>query len=318
MVNPEGTKGVLAHAFSSILRDMWQSDVGFLSPTTFRRTLCTYASVFSGTEQHDCQEFLSILLDKLHEDLNRVLHRPDTTPSPEHEAQLEKLPIQMASEQEWIIYRMRSDSLVVDYFQGQYQSRLECLTCHQTSTTYNAFMFLQLPLPSNRSKISLQSCIDAFVKEEVLEKGDAWTCPKCKKSRKATKKLTLSRLPPVLLIQLKRFSINGYFTDKIDTMVDFPLKGLDLTNYMPSPLPPGAGGVASASADDPRSQVPPYRYDLYGVTNHFGTLSGGHYTAFVASGSRWLYCDDSRITEAKGGDVVGKPAYMLYYKRVKV
>ena len=159
-------------------------------------------------------------------------------------------------------------------------------------------MFLQLPLPSNRSKVSLQSCIDAFVKEEVLEKGDAWcasyyhylamdqhliflfvhsrTCPKCKKMRKATKKLTLSRLPPVLLIQLKRFSVNGYFTDKIDTMVDFPLKGLDLTNYMPSPLPPGVGGVPPASADDPRSQVPPYRYDLYAVTNHFGTLSGGH------------------------------------------
>ncbi|KAH8077882.1 cysteine proteinase [Cristinia sonorae] len=318
MINTEGTKGVLAQAFATILRDMWQGEVQFLSPTTFRRTLCTYASVFSGTEQHDCQEFLSILLDKLHEDLNRVLNRPDTTPTPEYEAQLEKLPIQVASEQEWQIYRMRSDSLVVDYFQGQYQSRLECMTCHHTSTTYNAFMFLQLPLSSGRSKVTLNTCLDAFVKEEVLEKGDAWSCPKCKKSRKATKKLTLSRLPPVLLIQLKRFSANGYFTDKIDTMVDFPLKGLDLTNYMPSPLPPGVGGVAPTSADDPRSQVPPYRYDLYAVTNHYGTLSGGHYTAFLASGNGWLHCDDSRVSEAKVGDIVGKPAYMLYYKRVKV
>ncbi|TCD67929.1 ubiquitin-specific protease doa4 [Steccherinum ochraceum] len=259
MVNPEGTKGNLAQAFASILRDMWQGEVQFLSPTTFRRTLCTYAPAFSGTEQHDCQEFLSILLDRLHEDLNRVLQRPDTTPTPDREAQLEKLPIQVASEQEWQIYRLRSDSLVVDYFQGQYQSRLECMTCHHTSTTYNAFMFLQLPLPSSRSKTSLQSCIDAFVKEEVLEKADAWTCPKCKKSRKATKKLSLSRLPPVLLIQLKRFSVNGYFTDKIDTHVDFPLKGLDLTNYMPAPLPPGVGGIPPTNADDPRSQVPPYR-----------------------------------------------------------
>ena len=105
-------------------------------------------------------------------------------------------------------------------------------------------------------------------------------CPKCKQLRKATKKLTLSRLPPVLLIHLKRFSVKGPFTDKIETVVDFPLKGLDLTNYMPAPLPPGmlptVNGTAPSMADDPRVQMPPYKYDLYGVTNHFGSLSNGH------------------------------------------
>ena len=56
--------------------------------------------------------------------------------------------------------------------------------------------------------------------------------------RKATKTLSLSRLPPVLLIHLKRFSSKGHFTDKVETFVDYPLKNLDLTNYMPPPLPP--------------------------------------------------------------------------------
>jgi len=64
-------------------------------------------------------------------------------------------------------------------------------------------------------------------------------------------------------------------------------------------------------------QIPPYRYDLYGVTNHFGSLSSGHYTAFIASRGGWLYCDDSRVTQANAKEVVGKPAYVLYYKRVK-
>lgn len=80
----------------------------------------------------------------------------------------------------------------------------------------------------------------------------------------------------MLLIHLKRFSVKGHFTEKIETFVDFPLKSLDLTNYMPSPLPPGVVSGQSVSADDPRAQTPPYRYDLYGVTNHFGTLSSGH------------------------------------------
>lgn len=101
-------------------------------------------------------------------------------------------------------------------------------------------------------------------------------CSHCKTLRKATKRLSLARLPPVLLIHLKRFSVKGHFTEKIETTVDFPLKSLDLTNYMPPPLPPGVGGAQHLLPDDPRAQSPPYRYDLYGVTNHFGTLSSGH------------------------------------------
>ena len=86
----------------------------------------------------------------------------------------------------------------------------------------------------------------------------------------------------MLLIHLKRFSAKGLFTDKIETTVEFPLRGLDLTNYMPPPLPPGASGGPQLPQDDPRCQMPPYRYDLYGVTNHFGTLSTGHCAFFFA------------------------------------
>ncbi|KAH9832545.1 uncharacterized protein C8Q71DRAFT_258180 [Rhodofomes roseus] len=319
MMNPMGTKGNLAQAFANILRDMWQGESQCLMPVTFRRSICTYAPQFGGTEQHDSQEFLNFLLDGLHEDLNRVLQKPQLDTTPEREAELEKLPVQIASEQEWQIWRMRNDSLVVDFFQGQFRNRLECLTCHKTSTTYNTFMYLTLPIPSGRalSHVSLNSCLDAFVKEEVMEKSDAWHCPHCKAMRKATKTLSLSRLPPVLMIHLKRFSSKGHFTDKVETFVDYPLKNLDLTNYMPPPLPPGVHNGQQLSRDDPRAQIPPYKYDLYGVTNHFGTLSSGHYTAFISSRGGWLYCDDSRISQADPKDVVGKPAYMLFYKRIK-
>ena len=56
-------------------------------------------------------------------------------------------------------------------------------------------------------------------------------------------------------------------------------------------------------------------------------------TAFVSSRSGWLYCDDSRITPVDSKEVVvrarffsfqtslivsqGRPAYVLYYKRIK-
>ncbi|TDL26727.1 hypothetical protein BD410DRAFT_895341 [Rickenella mellea] len=321
MVNPLGTKGHLTQAFASILHELWHEELPTLSPYTFRRAIAHFAKQFAGSEQHDSQEFLNFLLDGLHEDMNRVLQKPQNAVTPEREAELEVLPQQIASEQEWKIYRMRNDSIVVDYFQGQFRNRMECMTCKKTSTTYNAFMYLTLPIPATRasSKVTLQQCLDAFVQEEVMEKSDAWNCPNCKTKRKATKRLSLSRLPPVLLIHLKRFSFKGPFTDKLETVVDFPLRGLDLTNYMPPPMPPGSDKRQSVplSPDDPRAQIPPYKYDLYGVTNHFGKLSSGHYTAFINSRGSWLYCDDSRVTQADAKEVVGRPAYVLFYKRSK-
>jgi ubiquitin carboxyl-terminal hydrolase 8 len=162
-----------------------------------QKSVCHFAGQFSGSDQHDSQEFLSFLLDGLHEDLNRVLYRPPPQQdSPEREAALEAMPHQIASAQEWKNYRMRNDSIVVDYFQGQFRNRLQCLHCGkvcecehlsnfrpftdnsflQTSTTYNSFMYLSLPIPTGRgiTKVSLQMCLDAFVKEEIMEKSDAW------------------------------------------------------------------------------------------------------------------------------------------------
>jgi len=89
----------------------------------------------------------------------------------------------------------------------------------------------------------------------ILSRSVNRNCPRCKTLRRATKTLSLSRLPPVLLIHLKRFSFKGPFTDKIEKHVDFPLKGLDLTNYMPPPLPPGADRAGHADIPARRSPL---------------------------------------------------------------
>ena len=49
-------------------------------------------------------------------------------------------------------------------------------------------------------------------------------CPQCKKHQLATKKLDLWSLPEVLIIHLKRFSYTKYSREKLDIIVDFPLR----------------------------------------------------------------------------------------------
>ena len=57
-------------------------------------------------------------------------------------------------------------------------------------------------------------------------------CNKCKDHKQATKKFDLWKLPPILVVQLKRFSYKNRFMmrEKLETLVNFPLEGLDLTS----------------------------------------------------------------------------------------
>lgn len=254
--------------------------------------------MFESNDQQDAQEYLEFLLDGLHEDLNPHANRNKLRPlTDEEERRREKLPQQLVSYLEWQRYTHQNFSVIVNWFQGQLSSRLMCLTCGTTSTTYSPFMYLSLPIPaSKRSGFTLADCLEEFVKEEILEKDDAWHCPNCKKARKATKKLTITRLPHMLIIHLKRFTNRGLWRDKLNTMIEFPLKNLNLTKYVPPLLPRDALGP---DAPEPTAEVtPPFLYDLYGVCNHYGTLNGGHYTSFVRNSynNAWNLFDDSKAS----------------------
>ncbi|CAO3640862.1 unnamed protein product [Cunninghamella blakesleeana] len=307
--NPLGTGGILADSFAELLRVMWSENYNFISPVTFREALVRFAPHYSGTEQQDSQEFLNFLLDGLHEDLNTVQKKPKN--NDQDDDAFEKLPDYQASGIAWEKYLARNASVIVSLFQGQYRSRLICLSCKTTSTTYNTFMSLSLPIPSKSklsvgsSGVTLYQCLDHFVKEEILEKSDAWHCPKCKKLRKASKSLSLSKLPDVLLIHLKRFSFDGPFRNKLETNVDYPTKNLDLSRYVPKSM------VA------PNKPTPILNYDLYAVSNHFGTLTGGHYTACVRNGYRgeWHNFDDTRFSVCDEAKVKSRAAYNLFYVR---
>ncbi|XP_069942664.1 ubiquitin carboxyl-terminal hydrolase 32 isoform X4 [Cherax quadricarinatus] len=78
--------------------------------------------------------------------------------------------------------------------------------------------------------IALTDCLEAFCSEETLE----YSCDKCKKIQQASKKLQIWRLPPILIVHLKRFQFVGNKWIKSQKIVNFPLRDFDPTEYLAS------------------------------------------------------------------------------------
>lgn len=162
---------------------------------------------------------------------------------------------------------------------------------------YKPGLFMKKPEP-----ISLYACLDAFLKDEPLGPEDMWFCPGCKKHQQATKKLDLWRLPEILVIHLKRFSYSRFMKNKLDTFVDFPIHDLDLSQHIAY-----------------KTQQPSPRYSLYAISNHYGNMGGGHYTAYAyhEEANRWYDFDDRHVHPISDeNSIKSSSAYVLFYRRL--
>jgi ubiquitin C-terminal hydrolase len=166
-------------------------------------------------------------------------------------------------------------------------------------------------------KATLGECLDCFCQPEQLDESDTWYCSKCKEHVRAIKKLDLWYLPPVLVIHLKRFSYSRYSRDKLDTDIEFPLTQLDLSGFLSSTAHATSKKMRlSKDVSTVRQEEDPV-YDLYAVSNHFGGMGGGHYTAFcqMPDDQCWYDFDDSHVSEVGCNKVQSPAAYVLFYHR---
>ncbi|XP_004435048.1 PREDICTED: ubiquitin carboxyl-terminal hydrolase 11 isoform X6 [Ceratotherium simum simum] len=157
-----------------------------------------------------------------------------------------------------------------------------------------------------KAPVRLQECIELFTTVETLEKENPWYCPSCKQHQLATKKLDLWMLPETLIIHLKRFSYTKFSREKLDTLVEFPIRDLDFSEFVIKPQSESAPEL--------------YKYDLIAVSNHYGGLRDGHYTTFACNkdSGQWHYFDDSSVSPVTENQIESKAAYVLFYQRQDV
>ena len=146
--------------------------------------------------------------------------------------------------------------------------------------------------------LNLDGLISYFCSTERLDKGNRWRCGNCKEKVEATKKYSIFYVPRLLIICLNRFSKSGYYYSKNGQLIDFPIENLDMGKYICGP-------------DQDHS-----KYDLFAVSQHYGSTGGGHYTAICKNvDGFWYDYNDSSCSRTSTSNIVTSAAYVLFYRR---
>ncbi|XP_059235390.1 ubiquitin carboxyl-terminal hydrolase 43 isoform X2 [Mustela nigripes] len=164
---------------------------------------------------------------------------------------------------------------------------------------------------------TLDECFQFYTKEEQLAQDDAWKCPHCQALQQGMVKLSLWTLPDILIIHLKRFCQVGERRNKLSTLVQFPLSGLNMAPHVAqrgTGPPPGTGSWPpwKQPAGLPAGYPLDFLYDLYAVCNHHGSLQA--YCRNSLDG-QWYSYDDSTVESLPEDEVNSRGAYILFYQK---
>ncbi|XP_023240096.1 ubiquitin carboxyl-terminal hydrolase 45-like [Centruroides sculpturatus] len=136
------------------------------------------------------------------------------------------------------------------------------------------------------NECSVLSCLYQFTAPELLMGNNKFGCENCTRLKNrnkisdekvttvfsnASKQFLILSPPAVLILHLKRFQQVGTNLRKVNRHVEFPLT-LDLAPFCSS------DSQILPQLSKNQKEIP---YSLYGVVEHSGRLTGGHYTAYV-------------------------------------
>lgn len=276
------------------LRKLAWTNNGIISPNKFVHHVQKVAhakgrELFTGWAQNDMPEFLLFMIECMHNSISRPMNmriRGQT------ENTTDQLAVQCYAMLKEVYSKEYSE--IMPLFYGIYVSQIMSVDQrHIHSMKPENYFMLDLPVP-NKPDITLYDCFDAFTHYEIMQGDNAWYNEKTGKKEDVKKGITFWNFPSILVITLKRFSFDG--RRKIGSHIDFPLDNLDLSKYV--------------KGYNPRQYV----YDLFGICNHIGGVSGGHYTSFVkVSDGSWKHFNDNKV--GKVDHVVTPMAYCLFYRK---
>eukprot|EP00796_Vickermania_ingenoplastis_P008678 gene8678-6101_t len=281
----------LTNAFLKVIQSLnGASDTSPVSPSILKQCLGDVYQPFQGFTQQDANELLNVLLDGLHNGLNK-----NKSSSPAVQIDNSKGTDEELAQMFWKNYATKNGSEIVNLFSFQERNAVMCPHCHQIYRSFNVCTGIEVPIPQ-RSSTCLEDCLAMYCREEFLDEKSLYSCEKCKKKVKASQQLTFYSCPEILVITLKRFGHAGELS-KVSIDVAFQ-QDLNLSPFM-------------------SSRMHQTKYRLVAIVNHTGSIGGGHYTADVlGKDGAWSHFSDEVVSQAQNPSF--SLAYILFYEKVDV
>ena len=210
--------------------------------------------------QCDAEEFLTFLLDSLHEAKIYKYDIPLTYSEISDDDEVYKKITYCSEEKFKKEYSEKYSWILKELFNKQ-ATITNCNNCSYYTINYDSQHILQVPILQNMVSTSIYDYLNNYFGKEIL---DYWKCDSCDNTDSNSKQYRFIECPKTLIIQLKRFEYctkrNTRF--KIVKNVDYP----HVLNMSPYKL-------INKSSNS--------KYELFGVVNHVGiSPSSGHYYSY--------------------------------------
>ncbi|KAJ6791740.1 ubiquitin carboxyl-terminal hydrolase 24 [Iris pallida] len=252
--------------------------------------------------QEDAQEFLSFVLDRMHDELLKLEGNLSNSNGG-------RLPLVSSSEDDgWETVGPKNKSAVTRtqsfvpselsaIFGGQLRSVVKARGS-KASATVQPFLLLHLDILPEDVR-TIEDALHLFSASETLEGYRASVGKAGVVS--ASKSVQIQTLSKVLILHLMRFSYGSRGSLKLHKPVHFPLELVLARDLLVTPPSEGKR-----------------KYELVATIRHHGQdPSKGHYTADArSSGGQWLRYDDSAVVPVGTSKVLHDQAYVLFYKLV--
>ncbi|KAI9075384.1 hypothetical protein K1719_042634 [Acacia pycnantha] len=275
-------------------------------PVMFEGVLANFTpdvqnSISGRPRQEDAQEFLSFVMDQMHDELLKLEGQSSINGG-------NSSLVSSVEDDEWETVGPKNKSAVTrtqsflpselsDIFGGQLRSLVRAKG-NRASATVQPYLLLHLDIYPDAVN-TIEDALHLFSAPETLEgfrtsvSGKAGVVT----ARKSVQIQTLSK---IMILHLMRFSYGSQGSTKLHKPVHFPLE-----------LMLGRDLLASRTAES-------RRYELVATITHLGTEpSKGHYTADARhSNGQWLRFDDASVFAIGENRVLHDQAYVLFYKQV--
>ena len=285
-------------AWNDLRNVMWSGN-GVVTPKRFIHTIHEIAKkknkeLFTGFSQNDMPEYFMFIIDCMHNSISRGIKMKI---SGKAENITDKLAVECYKLLQSLYEKEYSE--IMDLYYGIYVNQLTDINgVKSLSIKPESYFMLDLPIiDGNTIQTNIYDCFNLFVKPDTLEGENAWYNENTKEKEDVKKNVVFWNFPKILVIALKRFTPDGQH--KINTLIDFPIENLNLSKY-----------VLGYNRDS-------FVYDLFGICNHNGGTTGGHYSAFVKHiSNKWVHFNDNIIESVQNPNKMITPmAYCLFYRK---